>query len=559
MVGIFLMTARAVSGGIRDWKMNFSLRRLPRWPLALAAIFFAISMLLAVSYPSSFWMITDYQPHGLANALNMAYRLADRQMYLAEGLAYHPGVPFYLMSWLALAVTGHPVATADLGFFNMVIAHVDEYHRASLFLFALVGAAGVYIFARAAQTLVPIGVTIIGLSAWLVSTPATLLTFMSPSIDSFALMINALFFAVMVPLAYEKKTDPGIIVLAACVGAFAYLNKLSYIYIPVALLAAILIKLVFGRAGWLRSPLLILLFMLVLCSFTLAVALNIIGWEGFVKVLEYHQSVIVGSELYGIGDQTVVSKHEIWRAIMTIPGDRAYAVPIALIAGTALGIGGLVTLLKRDEQSPVAVISIGTGVTAVLSALSVLKHYNIHYTAGVSATLPACIVCCYLLARSWGLRLRTVGAAVATIAILFLAFQMKGPLIYTLAGRTEASRLAVADLEELNSYLAANKGTVEFAYRAPFAQYGEGFVVIFASVPRLTYDYLRSGRQTISSMVAGLITRDIGAYVIDKSYFRDVESVKAAPNVALQDPKPVKFQESDTLIELRTVFLLVRK
>src|SRR6202022_3591667 len=120
--------------------MNFSLRRLPRWPLALAGVFFAISMLLAVSYPSSFWMITDYQPHGLANALNMAYRLADRQMYLAGGLAYHPGVPFYLMSWLALAVTGYPVATGGPDFFNTVIEHVDEYHQASLFLVALVGA-----------------------------------------------------------------------------------------------------------------------------------------------------------------------------------------------------------------------------------------------------------------------------------------------------------------------------------------------------------------------------------------------------------------------------------
>jgi hypothetical protein len=539
--------------------MNFSLRGLPFWPLALAVIFFAISTLLAISYPSSFWMVTDYEPHGLANALNMAYRLADRQMYQADGLAYHPGVPFYLMSWLALAIIGYPVATGAPSFFSTVIEHVDDYHRASLCLAAVVGAAGVYFFARAARALVPVGVTIIALSAWLVSTPAVLLTFMSPSIDSFALIINALFFAVLVPLAYEDKVDPSIIIFAAGVGAFAYLNKLSYVYIPVALLAAILVKLVFGKAGWLRAPLLLLLFLASLVLFTLAVALLVIGWEGFDKVLTYHQNVIMGSELYGTGSPTVVSKDEVWRAIAAIPSDRTYAVPLALIGGAGVGIGGLVTLFRRGGNVSLAAISIGTGVTAVLSALSVLKHYNIHYTAGVAATLPACVVCCYLLARSWSLRFPTVGAALAASVIFFLAFQMKGPLIHTLAGRTQNSQLTAADLGELSSHLAEYKRGVEFAYRVPFAQYGEGFVVTFASVPRLTYDYLQTRPQTISSMVAGLVTRDVGAYVIDKNYFRDVESVKAASNVALLGPKPVKFEEGDRLIELRTVFLLMRK
>jgi hypothetical protein len=52
---------------------------------------------------------------------------------------------------------------------------------------------------------------------------------------------------------------------------------------------------------------------------------------------------------------------------------------------------------------------------------------------------------------------------------------------------------------------------------------------------------------------------DVGGYVIDKNYFRDVEAVKNAPNLDLLGPKPVKFNEGDKLIELRTVFLLIRQ
>jgi len=127
-----------------------------------------------------------------------------------------------------------------------------------------------------------------------------------------------------------------------------------------------------------------------------------------------------------------------------------------------------------------------------------------------------------------------------------------------LDNRMKGSQLAQADLAEINSYLAGEKRAVEFAYKAPLAQFGEGFVIIYASVPRLTYEYFKSRPQVISSLMAGQVTRDIGAYVIDKGYFPTVESVKAAPNLALLDPKPLKFTDGDKLIELRTVFLLIR-
>jgi hypothetical protein len=542
--------------------MSFNLRRLLSWPLALAVVFFLISIFLALSYPSSLWTATDNETLGLADALNMAYRLADRQMYEAVGMAYHPGVTFYLMSWLALALIGYPVAS-EPNFFDTVIAHAEDYHRMILCLAALAGAAGVYVFARTARNLVPVGIIVVGLAIWLISTPATLQMFMFPGFDSFAIIINALFLAVMVSLAYEDEIDPSILVFASCIGALAYLNKLSYIYIPLALYIAILVKLLFCGAGWRRGILLLSVFVCTFALVVLAAAFLIIGWEGFRDLLKFHRSIILGSELYGTGSRTVINKNEIWHAIVTIPTERAYAVPIALVGGISLVIGGLATGLKRVQQIPVAIISIGAGVAAVLSALIVLKHYEMHYTAGVSATLPACVVSGYLLAKSWITKPwnfvpRFVGAPLVAIAILLMAVQVKGPLISSLAGIANSDRLAKADLEEISAYLAASKRTVEFAYRTPFSQFSEGFVVFYGSVPRMTYDYLQSRPQVISSAVAGLVTRDVGAYVLDKRYFPNVESVKSAPNLALLDPKPVKFNERDKLIELRTVFLLIR-
>jgi hypothetical protein len=317
-------------------------------------------------------------------------------------------------------------------------------------------------------------------------------------------------------------------------------------------------KLVFCRVGWVRGVWLLTAYLGTFALIILATAFLIIGWDSFRDLWMYHKSVIWGSQLYGTGDPTVVSAGEIWRAIAAIPVDRAYAVPIALFSGAGLVIAGFVTALKRAGQIPVSVLCIGTGVAAVLSALIVLKHYDLHYTAGVSATLPACVVCGYLLTKSWSFGPRMIGATLAAAALWLMAVQVKEPLIYTLTSRTNGTQQAKADLDELNSYLAGSKRAVEFAYKTPFAQFGEGFVVIYGSVPRLTWEYFKSRPQVISSLMAGQVTRDVGAYVIDKGYFPTVESVKAAPNLALLDPKPLKFNDGDKLIELRTVFLLIR-
>ena len=82
-------------------------------------------------------------------------------------------------------------------------------------------------------------------------------------------------------------------------------------------------------------------------------------------------------------------------------------------------------------------------------------------------------------------------------------------------------------------------------------------MVVYGSVPRLTEEYLRSRDTAVSSIMQGQARREVGAYVIDKGYFPTVESVKAAANVALLGPQPVKFKDGDKLIELRTVFLLI--
>jgi hypothetical protein len=539
--------------------MNFH-RRGVLWPMVFASVFFLVCVVVFVAYPFGFWSSTDNEAVGLGSAVNIAYRLADFRIYPDESMAGHPGVLSSYLNWLALALAGYPFPRAGQDFFRAVIDHVGDYQRTSVGVGAFAGATGVYIFARTALKLIPPGATAAGLAIWMVSTPATILFFMSPGIESVAILTNALFLAVLVRLAFERDIDSTVVFLAACVGAFAYLNKLSYIYIPLAFVSAVVCKSVFRRIGWSNGLSHVALFIFTFVAVIVAVGDLIIGWSTFRKLLHFHLSVIHGSGLYGAGDQAIVSEEGIWHAITSIWAEATYAVPLAMIAGAALCVAGLITGLKNPQKDGVAVVAIGVGVAALLSALIVVKHYALHYTAGVSAALPACVVAGYLFAQAWGYRFRSAPAVAATCAaILLMAYPVLTSVRFILASRANSTRLAVEDMKDITALTSGMTRVIDFAYKTQFSQFGEGVVIGCAGVPRLTQQYLESKRGVTNSIIEHLVTEDVGAYVIDKNYFLDAEAVKKAPNLDLLGPRPVRYRADDRLIELRTVFLLMDK
>src|SRR5205814_2445689 len=150
----------------------------------------------------------------------------DFRMYSALGMSGHPGVPVYFVSWLALALSGLPVAYNCPGFFHAVLGRIDDYHVITIWLAAVVGAAGIFVFTREARKLVPAWVVAAGLLLWICSTPWTLISFVSLSNESFGMLINALFLCALVRIARDETFSPRVTILAASVSAFAYLNTL---------------------------------------------------------------------------------------------------------------------------------------------------------------------------------------------------------------------------------------------------------------------------------------------------------------------------------------------
>lgn len=516
-------------------------------------------LVFAFRYPASIWSMTDYELDSLSGALNVAYRLGDLRFYPAPSMEKHPGVPNYLLSWVALAFAGFPRATSGLEFFHSVLDHVERFHSIMIVLSALTGAAGVFVLMRNASRIAPIAVTAIGILLWLASTPYSLLSLLSFSIDSFGLILNALFVIALWRIAREPRLVPSTMILAGAVGAAAYLTKLSYINLPIGLGAAIGMVFLAGRGDRRWTLLMAALFAYACAIIIFVVALWFIEWSSFKALLNFHISVIFHSGAYGTGPSGIVGSSELLSAIRSIPADGAYAIPIALAAGAVLIAASVARAIPGgDDRLTAAIFAMGAGAASLVSAVSVLKHYSPHYSAGVACTLPACIVAGYVVLNNWKPRRRPLAAVLVVALLCIPAMSTIRVTDGLMSAYWRRSIDAEDDRKVIAQYVARAPPMVGFAYAAPFREYGEGYLLASTEIPRLTFEYLAKSSRTISSATQHLAQRDVGVFIIDKSRFQTAQSVAAADNFNLLGPVE-KYQAGDTLIELKTAFVLVRR
>ena len=119
---------------------------------------------------------------------------------------------------------------------------------------------------------------------WICSTPWTLIAFVSPTNKSFGMLINALFLGALVKVAGDEEFLPRVTILAAAVSAFAYLNKLSFINVALALVAASILSFLFRRASVRQCIKSIVLFNGVCFGIILVVGIFFIGWNEFLRL-----------------------------------------------------------------------------------------------------------------------------------------------------------------------------------------------------------------------------------------------------------------------------------
>jgi hypothetical protein len=150
-------------------------------------------------------------------------------------------------------------------------------------------------------------------------------------------------------------------------------------------------------------------------------------------------------------------------------------------------------------------------------------------------------------------------AAVVSIAAIVLMMRESAPALADhLNGKISINNAATADLKQIEALPIDEKSSIAFTYSAPFSYLGEGFSLYVACVPRLTAEYHRSRPRMFSTLALDSPPRKIDAIVVHKAYFPTVESIRSASDLAKFGGEPLTWREGDKIVDLRTVFVLLR-
>ncbi len=165
-------------------------------------------------------------------------------------MGYHPAVLFYVFSWLAaFAALGAGAIGSDLAYFDRLI------DNAPLLFISLKACAilvtGLLVFAcrQSLARLAPAGVVLLAIALYFAVTPQSVFRAVYPLTETFALAVNALFAVGLVRFA-KNPLGWGPYVLNGFVVAFAYLLKVSFLYVYAALVVAFLYVGLFGGRRW---------------------------------------------------------------------------------------------------------------------------------------------------------------------------------------------------------------------------------------------------------------------------------------------------------------------
>jgi hypothetical protein len=535
-----------------------AVRRLAA-PTSLWTILMAGSLVCAwlaiLVWPIPFWAShDDYAYLSLAHALHLQAILQHEVVGLDLGLVNHPGLPFYVSSWLALrAATSFAGAQDVIGY---ALVHPDSFFLATRVTAGLVAAAAIA-GTMSLGTALAAPWRFVPVLVFFAASPASVrygLAFLGN--ETFALPLSVFFFWCLRYLAKAPPDArwPWLALGAVC--AVGYTVKLLYLDLAVAAVAVAVVDSYWARER--RQPWVfglacrVGLFTTAFICLTSVLLLLVIRRYATINLLAFHMRVVNHTGLYGTGEVGVLSA----QALRDAAGEMfSTPLPYLLIGGIGL------TVVRFTAQARVGSVDRGTllwstaAIAAALAATAaVLKHYEGHYLVAVSAVLP------FLMMPLLGDRWLRWFAAAATLAALCVTvprvtaeFSDDKRLVASIA--QDEAAIAAMPLSPTDARL--------WTYRVPNKRFAAGFVARVSGVTSLVTTLADPAKQDLSSYAA--VRRRYRYIVLDRAAYPDADAVRHAKGSlesSISDPTDpmamVRFDPRDKIHVLRSVIVVER-
>lgn len=505
---------------------------------------------LAVVYPSTLWAGDDYSLQYLAAACNAGARLHDLVMYKTTTMAYHPAVPFYIFSWLAaFAALGTGAIGSDLSFFDRLIDNAPALFVSLKASAIIVTALLVLVYRMALIRLVPAAVAALAIALYFVTTPQSIFRSVYPLTETFALAVNALFLLALVRFA---RNPLGLwpSVLSAMAVAFAYLLKVSFLYVYGGLLIAFLYVVLFGGHPWRPLVRLFLLSHAIGLILIVIVGFCFIGREYFVALLRLHWAIVI----HGAGSEANSSISDVLQSIWASWRSGATAIPIVLVVAPALLLAVTIATRRKRISVFVGAIAVGAATASLASVAAVLTRYGETYAIGIAATVPLLFAGVWLFASDR--RTRRMVASAGLCVAMFSAWRSVSPIEMLFLDKSAVSAKAEADMQSIEQRVGPHEQGL-YLYRVSMPGYGKGYVALHCDVPAITNALLDADRAEQSSMARSV--KDPDYVVADTGYNFTEAAIKSGKNLDPLDSVPTTYREGDEIIRLNDAWLLIRK
>ena len=457
----------------------------------------------------SFWYTDDdYAYLSLAHALSLDQRLHGDREIGDQALGQHPGLPFYLLSWIAFKIA---VPTSAQGFIQVLGEGSDAPERfwfvSRVFALLLTLGGVALIFRAAAGRLAIVSATVA--TIWFLAASEQPWVAMSRlGIESFALPYALLFYLAARNAFCEPRRSVTASLIFGLVGGLGYSLKFHYIAFTVGSAAGLMAMLAVGSCRLLEA---FKLGSAYAAGFVLgfgSLAIPILGRARIVELFRFHFGIATHSGYYGEGAANVVSSAQVWQAIDFLTRTPTFSAVLLLIFA-----GAAYVVLTRWSDGGWRKSWFPLGVTLLsaflLSLFAVLKHFQPHYLVVPVSIIPLLLL---YLAENIGPRLArglfTVLAGILgtywlPFTLLHFDFMQKSYLAAQARLKEDVTRIEARPL-------GPNEIRI-WSYRVPARGFAVGFIVNFAGSSTIS-EWYRSA--DLRDRVDGSVPRRAWRYAI---------------------------------------------
>ena len=515
-------------------------------PLGLIAAW----LIVYFAWPLSFWTTgDDYVNLSLAHALHFEAKLRGEAVLVDAGLVAHPGVPFYVMSWLCMRAAAFFSSGTDV--------LVDTFTNPDgFFLATRIATGSITAIAIAGVWCLLRGLTApwrcVAILSFFATSPMSFHCALTrPCNETFTLPLSVLLFWSIQNLLKSAPEDRRPWFLLGAVAAIGYSVKLLYLDILVAVYAVAIADSIwrcgFNGTHWIRSS--VRPVTLITLSFgivAIAILVAALGPRGVLSLLHFHFQVAFHTGYYGQGDAGPVSIQSVYVALKRIS---TTPLPYLWLGTVGLNILALRWQYRSGDLDRATILRNAAASAAFLAATAfTLKQYSSHYVLALGAMWPFLLLPVLLQHR-----LRWIVAAGVGVGLW-------ASIVTQAADFAEYSQRA-ADIkndEEKISELPLNPGEARlWTYGIPSQYFAAAFLARDSGVPSILALVSKPTLQELSSFAK--IDRPYRYVVVSRARYPDADAIRNTP--ASLEPTQVMMvrpEPGDKIHALKTVMVVER-